>query len=47
MLERFDEANVENLKSTCKAPWDVKDFSAMVPVYFLSKAGDWHDCGLI
>ncbi len=30
----FDDANVENLKAICKAPWDVKDFSAMVPESF-------------
>ncbi len=34
MLERFVDANVENLKPTCKATWDVKDFSAIVPESF-------------
>ncbi len=31
----FVDANVENFKATCKDPWDVKDFSAMVPESFL------------
>ncbi len=34
MLEGFVDANVENLKATCNAPWDVKDFSAMAPESF-------------
>ncbi len=36
VLERFVDAKVENLKATCKAPGDVKDFSAMVPESFFN-----------
>ncbi len=33
-LERFVDANVEDLKATCKAPWNVRYFSAMVSKSF-------------
>ncbi len=36
MHERYVDANVENLKATCEAPWDVKDFIAMVPESFFN-----------
>ncbi len=36
VFEWFVDANVENLKATCKAPWNVKDFSAMVPESFFN-----------
>ncbi len=35
VLELFVDANAENLKATCKVPWNVKDFSALVPESYL------------